>query len=56
MAIMLCAGIDGDLGDLARRSWREIQTTERARIQATVRLFTAALDDAYALRARWSDD
>jgi hypothetical protein len=37
MALLMLAGIDGDLGDLGERSWLEIAEDERVRIRAAAR-------------------
>lgn len=56
MAALLVAGIDGDLGELSRRGWREMPPEERVRVQGVLRSFHRALEGTLCLRARWMDD
>lgn len=37
MALLMLAGLDGDLGELAVRAWLEIAESERAKIRAAAR-------------------
>ena len=53
MAMMLLAGVDGDLGELAQRAWRELPPTEREAIKAEVRAAKAAFSRLMALSGRW---
>ena len=52
MALLMLAGIDGDLGALARKAWPEFTPDERVALQVAVRSLAASLDAATALRVR----
>lgn len=52
MALLMLAGIDGDLGALARKAWPEFTPDERVALQVAVRSLAASLEAATALRVR----
>lgn len=52
MAVMLLAGIDGELSDLSRRAWREFTPAERLAVQVAIRSLHEGLQNTYALRVR----
>lgn len=52
MAILMLAGIDGELGALARKAWVEFTPDERGAIQVAVRSLARSLEAATALRVR----
>lgn len=56
MAVLLIAGIDGDMSDLARRGWREMPLPERDAVRGVMRNFARVMRDSPALVSRWSDD
>ena len=53
MAMLLLAGIDGDLVELSGRAWRELPVTEREIIKVEVRSAKAAFSRLMALSSRW---
>ena len=53
MAMLLLAGVDGDLGELAQRDWRELPPLEREAIKYEVRAAKAAFSRLMALSGRW---
>lgn len=55
-AVLLMAGIDGDMDALARRAWREMPTPERDAIRGVMRNFAAVLKASPSLCARWGDE
>lgn len=52
MALMMLAGLDGDLGVLASKGWQEFTLGERGSIQVALRSLYAGLKVATALRVR----
>lgn len=56
MALLLVAGVDGDLSTLARRGWLEFAPPEREAARSAMREFRRALSGAAALCSRWGDD
>lgn len=56
MAVLLIAGVDGDVSALARRAWREMPGPEREAVRGTIRNFSRALGASPALVSRWGDD
>lgn len=52
MALLMLAGVDGDLGGLARKAWQEYTPGERVALQVAIRAMAASLDAAVALRVR----
>lgn len=52
MAVMLLAGVDGDLAMLARLAWGEFAPGEKLAVQSAIRTLSADLHKAYALRLR----
>lgn len=52
MAVLLLAGIDGDLAKLSRRSWAEFTTPEKIAVQVAIRSLKTSLNSAYALSVR----
>lgn len=55
-AVLLMAGIDGDMDALTRRAWREMPLPEREAIRGVMRGFAQALKASPSLCARWGDD
>lgn len=55
MAYLLVAGIDGDLQELAVKSWREYAPLERDAIRAAVRTFSRAARAGVNLSAHFVD-
>ena len=53
MAMLLLAGVDGDLADLATRDWRELPGPEREAIKSEVRAAKAAFSRMVSLSGRW---
>ena len=53
MAMLLLAGVDGDLADLATRDWRELPGPEREAIKSEVRAAKAAFSRLVSLSGRW---
>lgn len=53
MAMLLLAGIDGDLSALSLRAWRELPEPERQAIKAQVRQAKRAFSAVAALSGRW---
>lgn len=53
MAMLLLAGVDGDLVTLADRDWRELPKVERDAIKAEVRAAKLAFSRVVALSGRW---
>lgn len=53
MAMLLLAGVDGELTDLAQRAWLELPTPEREAIKVEVRAAKAAFSRLMALSSRW---
>ena len=52
MAIMLLAGMDGDLSTLARKAWPEFTPNEKVACQVAIRSLYDGLRHTYALRVR----
>ncbi len=52
MALLLLAGLDGDLQSLARRAWAEFTPSEQAAIQVAIRSMHDSLSKAQALQVR----
>ncbi len=52
MAVMLMAGIDGDLGALARKGWQEFTPMEQETVAVALRSLYASLKGCNALRVR----
>lgn len=52
MALMLLAGIDGDIGSLSMRSWDELPAGEQISVQVAARGLFASLDKSISLRMR----
>ena len=52
MAVMMLAGIDGDLSALARRAWQEFTPPERTAVQVAMRGLHRGLGQTMALRGR----
>lgn len=52
MAVMLLAGVDGDLSALARRSWPEFSDNEKLALQSSIRSLGESLAGAHSLRVR----
>lgn len=53
MALMLLAGVDGDLGALAQRHWRELPEPERVALKAEARFARREFSRLHALTGRW---
>ena len=53
MAMLLLAGVDGDLVDLTKRDWRELPGPERDAIKREVRAAKNAFSRVVALSGRW---
>jgi len=53
MALMLLAGVDGDLGALAQRHWRELPEPERMALKAEARFARREFSRLHALTGRW---
>lgn len=53
MALLLLAGVDGDLVALAKRRWRELPELERIAVKSEARLARDAFGRLYALAGRW---
>lgn len=53
MALMLLAGVDGDLGVLAQRHWRELPEPERIALKAEARFARREFSRLHALTGRW---
>jgi hypothetical protein len=56
MAVLLLAGVDGEVSTLARRAWLEMPGPEREAVRGTMRGFARALNGSPALVSRWGDD
>lgn len=56
MAVLLLAGVDGEVSTLARRAWLEMPGPEREAVRGTIRGFSRALGASPALVSRWGDD
>jgi hypothetical protein len=52
MAMILLAGLDGEIEDLAQRDWREMPPPERDAIRRQIRALRAALSQVPALAMR----
>jgi len=52
MAVMLLAGLDGDLSGLARRAWPEFTPSEKTAVQVAIRGLHNGLGQSFALRGR----
>ena len=52
-ARMLLAGVDGDLGALAQRHWRELPEPERVALKAEARFARREFSRLHALTGRW---
>lgn len=52
MALLMMAGIDGDLSSLSRRSWPEFTPAEKLAVQVALRLVHSGLSRTFALRGR----
>lgn len=52
MAVLMLAGLDGDLSALAAKQWREFTPDEKLAIQVTIRSMYAAFSGSFALRTR----
>lgn len=52
MAVLLLAGVDGDLQRLAARKFAEFPDTEKIAVQVAIRSLYAGLHGAVSLRAR----
>lgn len=53
MALLLLSGIDGDIGDLAERDWREIPYPEQQAIRIEVRAVKRAFAAVAAIAGHW---
>jgi hypothetical protein len=53
MVLILLAGLDGDLGALAQRGWRELPEPERERVKAEARFARREFARLHALTGRW---
>ena len=53
MALMLLAGVDGDIGALAQRHWRELPEPERVALKAEARFARREFSRLHALTGRW---
>lgn len=53
MAMLLLAGVDGDLVALSHRAWRELPEPERQAIKAQIRHAKRSLSAVSALSGRW---
>ncbi|MBU0748710.1 MAG: hypothetical protein KKB95_00500 [Gammaproteobacteria bacterium] len=53
MVLMLLAGLDGDLGALAQRGWRELPEPERERVKAEARFARREFMRLHAMTGRW---
>lgn len=53
MAMLLLAGIDGDLQELAQRDWREMPHPEQQAIRCEIRAAKKAFSGLMALAGRW---
>lgn len=51
--LMLLAGLDGELSELAHRAWRELPEHERVAIKQEARTARHGLAKLYALTGRW---
>ena len=56
MAVMMLAGVDGDLRGLSGRGWREFSPPEREAVRGVLRGMAQALKSSPSLVARWGDD
>lgn len=52
MAVMLLAGIDGELSSLSRKAWAELTPSEKLQCQTAIRMMHNAMGKTYALRLR----
>lgn len=52
MALLMLAGVDGDLPALARRAWPEFSGPEKIAVQVAIRAMKTSLEAAYALSVR----
>ena len=52
MAVMLLAGIDGELATLARRSWPEFSDPEKVAVQVAIRSLRESLAGCHSLTVR----
>lgn len=52
MALLLLAGVDGDLQALARKAWGEFTDDEKIALRVSMRGMFAALEQSVSLRAR----
>ena len=53
MALLLLSGIDGDIGELSERDWREIPHVEQQAIRVEVRAAKKAFAAIVAIAGRW---
>ena len=53
MALLLLAGIDGDLAALSHRAWRELPEPERQAIKSEARAMKKSFGAVSALSGRW---
>lgn len=53
MALMLLAGVDGDINALAQRTWRELPEPERLALKAEARFARTEFSRLHALTGRW---
>ena len=52
MGVLLMAGVDGDLSELARKAWAEFTPGEQGSIAVAIRSLHQSLDNCSALRVR----
>ena len=52
MTLLMVAGIDGDLGSLARKAWQEFTPPERVAVQVAIRWLRDTLAKCPALSVR----
>ena len=52
MVLLILAGLDGDLGALARRAWSEFTPGERVAVQVGLRALTLSMSQCVALNVR----
>lgn len=52
MALLLLAGVDGDLQALGRKAWSEFTEPEKLAVQVALRGMARAIEKSYALKMR----
>lgn len=53
VVLMLLAGLDGELSELANRAWRELPEPERVAIKQEARTARAGFSRLFAMTGRW---